>query len=148
MKYPFIIVLALVSLHVHAFDWGKKGHSAVAYIAGENLSLKAKKAISQILGGEPLADVANYADEIKGDPRYRYLNPWHYVNMEPGEDYTVSEKNKGGDLVTAIAKCEAVLKDEASSNEDKQFYLKLLIHFIGDLHQPLHEDIMVHFNIT
>lgn len=125
-------------MNMHALDWGRKGHAAVAYIAEENLSLEAKEKIAQILGNVDLADVASYADEIKRDPQYRKFSPWHYVNMEPGEDYVDSKKSEDGDLVVAIAKCKEVLTDKSSSAEDKAFYLKLLIHFIGDLHQPLH----------
>jgi len=53
-------------------------------------------------------------------------------------DYQHSVKNPKGDLVTGIEKCKAVLKDKNSSKADKAFYLKLLVHFIGDMHQPMH----------
>lgn len=53
-------------------------------------------------------------------------------------DYDVSKQNPDGDLVSGIAYCKSVIKDQNASDEDKAFYLKLLIHFIGDLHQPMH----------
>ncbi len=43
-----------------------------------------------------------------------------------------------GDLYIAINKCIDVLKDTSSDKESKAFHLKLLVHFVGDLHQPLH----------
>ncbi|RAV27503.1 S1/P1 nuclease [Sinomicrobium soli] len=119
-------------------DWGPTGHRTVAEIAEKYLSRKAGKKISSLLHGEKLAVGAAYADEIKSDPRYRYINPWHYVNIAPGKHYGEAPANPQGDLVTAIEKCAEVLRDDNATEEDKVFYLKLLVHFIGDLHQPLH----------
>ena len=98
-----------------------------------NLSRRARKAITDLLGGESLAEVANYADEIKSDPRYRKYSPWHYVNFAPGKTYSEDPPNPDGDLIMAIERCIAVLEDGESSREDRIFHLKLLIHFIGDL---------------
>ena len=53
-------------------------------------------------------------------------------------DYENSKKNPAGDLVTGIDYCKKIITDKNSSDEDKTFYLKLLIHLIGDLHQPMH----------
>ena len=58
--------------------------------------------------------------------------------MPFGIKYEDSEKNPKGDLVSGIEKCKAVILDENSSEEDKVFYLKLLVHLMGDLHQPMH----------
>ena len=58
--------------------------------------------------------------------------------MDLNQKYADAEKNPKGDLVTGINKCIQVLKDENSAKEDKVFYLKMLVHFVGDLHQPLH----------
>ena len=53
-------------------------------------------------------------------------------------NYNNSKKNPDGDLVTGIAYCKTFIQDKNASDDDKAFYLKLLIHLIGDLHQPLH----------
>ncbi len=120
-------------------DWGKTGHRATAEIAENHLSTKAKKAINELLNGYGLAFVANYADDIKSDPDYRQYGPWHYVNIDPdAEKYIEEEASERGDLVQAIRKCVVVLKDQEASREEKQFYLKMLVHFVGDLHQPFH----------
>jgi len=58
--------------------------------------------------------------------------------MDLDENYADIKKNPKGDLVTGINKCIAVLKDDNSTHEDKVFYLKFLVHLVGDLHQPLH----------
>ena len=54
------------------------------------------------------------------------------------DTYQSSNKNSEGDLVTGINYCIKIIQDDTSSTNDKKFYLKLLIHFIGDLHQPMH----------
>ncbi|PKD19314.1 S1/P1 Nuclease [Salegentibacter salinarum] len=120
-------------------DWGKTGHRATGEIAENYLNKKAKKAIDKILNGQGLAFVANYADDIKSDPDFRQYGPWHYVNLAEGQtQYDTETANPKGDLYQAILKCKEVLKDENASKEDRQFYLKMLVHFVGDLHQPFH----------
>ena len=49
-----------------------------------------------------------------------------------------SKKGQYGDLAVGIKTCKNKILDSKTSKEDKAFYLKLLIHLIGDLHQPLH----------
>lgn len=120
-------------------DWGRTGHRATGEIAEKYLSKKTKKKIDKILDGQSLAMVSTYGDDIKSDPRYREFGPWHYVNLEEGQTtYSKEEANPAGDLVAGIRKCIAVLEDQDASREEKEFYLKMLVHFIGDLHQPLH----------
>ncbi|AVR47444.1 S1/P1 Nuclease [Christiangramia fulva] len=135
-----LMILAVInSGHSAENDWGKTGHRAVGEIAEEHLTKKAKKAVEDLLNGHGLAYVANYADDIKSDPEYREYSPWHYVNMAPDQaEYDKSLASEEGDLVQAIRKCIEVLKSKKATKEQKQFYLKMLVHFMGDLHQPLH----------
>jgi hypothetical protein len=121
-----------------AFFWGKNGHRVTGKIAEKHLTRKAKRKIDKLLKGQSLAFVSTFADEIKSDRKYSKYYPWHYVNMNLNQTYAEAEKNPQGDLVTGIAECMKVLKDENSSEEDQVFHLKLLVHFIGDLHQPMH----------
>ena len=140
-KLLIVVVLLLVSNSGIASggDWGKTGHRATAEIAEKHLTEKTKEAINELLDGRGLAFVANYADDIKSDPAYRKYGPWHYVNIAPESDkYNLEEASKSGDLVQAIRKCVAALKDEETSEEQQEFYLKMLVHFVGDLHQPFH----------
>lgn len=139
-----LLILALILLAGNAGfsnhnEWGKTGHRATGEIAENHLSKKAKNAIDKILNGQGLAFVANYADDIKSDPDFKQYGPWHYVNLAEGQtQYDPETANPRGDLYQAILKCKEVLKDENASKEDKQFYLKMLVHFVGDLHQPFH----------
>ncbi|HEY9186153.1 MAG TPA: S1/P1 nuclease [Salegentibacter sp.] len=141
MKRSILVLFAIfyTGIGFAENDWGKTGHRTTGEIAEKHLSKKAQKAISELLEGQSLAFVANYADDIKSDPDYRKYGPWHYVNIAPEDDKYVREKaNKDGDLLQAIEKSIAVLKDKNASREDKKFYLKMLVHFMGDLHQPFH----------
>ncbi|GHA39770.1 endonuclease [Salinimicrobium marinum] len=141
MKNLLLLVAVLISSISFASeeDWGRTGHRATGEIAEQYLSKKAKKKIDEILGGQSLALVSTFGDDIKSDPRYREFGPWHYVNLEEGQtEYSVEEANPAGDLVVAIRKCMEVLEDKNATREDKEFYLKMLVHFVGDLHQPFH----------
>tara|TARA_A100000171_G_C2135993_1_gene150285 strand:+ start:525 stop:1304 length:780 start_codon:yes stop_codon:yes gene_type:complete len=136
---PTILFLFLsVQLVVASEDWGKTGHRATGEIAEQYLSKKAKRAIDKLLNGASLALVSNYGDDIKSDSAYRKYGPWHYVNFPFDSSYEASEKSEKGDLYVAITTCIAVLKNETSTQDEKIFHLKMLVHFMGDLHQPLH----------
>ncbi len=134
-----LLVACLLPNFLFATDsWGPTGHRATGEIAEKHLKRSVKKKIEKLLNGQSLAFVSTYADEIKSDKRYNDFYTWHYVNMPLDVKYEDSEKNPKGDLVTGINKCISVLKNENSSLDDKVFYLKMLVHLVGDLHQPMH----------
>jgi hypothetical protein len=142
MKGFILTAVFLLSLNLgnsYNYDWGQTGHRTIGEIADNYLSIKARKQIEKILKGKSLALVSSFGDEIKSDSKYRKFGPWHYVNLPKGETkYSEENANPNGDLLMAIKKCLEVLKEQNSSRENKEFYLKMLVHFIGDLHQPLH----------
>ncbi|MDX1603509.1 MAG: S1/P1 nuclease [Salinimicrobium sediminis] len=141
MKIYLLAVFLFVSTFSFASenDWGRTGHRATGEVAEQYLTKKAKQKVREILNGSNLAFVSTYGDDIKSDPAYRKYGPWHYVNLEAGETkYTKEKANPDGDLVQAIKTCVAALKDKNSTADEKAFYLKMLVHFVGDLHQPLH----------
>ena len=119
-------------------NWGPTGHRTVSKIAEKYLKKKVKKKISKILDGQSLAYISTYADEIKSDIKYSKYSAWHYVNFPFGMKYEDSKKSPYGDLAVGIETCKSKIRDKNTSKADKAFYLKLLVHLIGDLHQPLH----------
>lgn len=119
-------------------NWGPTGHRTVGEIAQKHLNKKTNREIKKILQGESLAFVSTYGDEIKSDSQYKKFETWHYVNFPFDTEYKNSVKNPKGDIITGIDHCIHVLKNSKSSEGDSKFYLKLLVHLIGDLHQPLH----------
>lgn len=142
MKNTYISIIVVLFLtfssQAIANDWGKTGHRVIGEVAQQHLTPKTTQQVNTILNGMSLAFASTYADEIRSDGRYNHLAPWHYVNMEKDICYNDAEKNPNGDIVTAMQYCIDVLKNAESSVDDKAFYLKLLVHFIGDIHQPLH----------
>ena len=141
MRQPILLsflVFLITMTSIAADDWGRNGHRATGAIAEKYLTKKAKRNIANLLNGQSIAMVSTYADEIKSDSKYRKYGPWHYVNFPFDETYETHPKNEKGDIIVAINTCIEKLKDESVSEEEKIFHLKLLVHFIGDLHQPLH----------
>lgn len=140
IKFTAILIGLFISSIGFATNsiWGPTGHRTTGKIAENHLTKRAKKKIDELLKGESLAFVSTYGDEIKSDRKYDKFYTWHYVNMPLGSQYKDTEKNPKGDLVTGINTCVSILKDKNSSNKDKAFYLRMLVHLIGDLHQPMH----------
>ena len=139
--YTHIVLLLLLfttTQNTYAEVWGSTGHRVIGAVAQKHLTPKAAQQVKELLGGMSLAFVSTYADEIRSDNRYDHLVPLHYVNMDQHTRYHEAEKTPKGDIVTAIKTCIETLKNPTASKEDKAFYLKLLVHFIGDIHQPLH----------
>lgn len=133
-----LLTIFTITSYANGPDWGSTGHRAVGEIAEGYLTKKAKRSITKLLEGESLALVSTFGDDIKSDRKYSKYYPWHYVNMPFDLKYEDAEKNPEGDLVVGIEECIKILKDENASKEDKVFHLKMLVHLIGDLHQPMH----------
>ncbi|NJB81326.1 S1/P1 nuclease [Wenyingzhuangia aestuarii] len=119
-------------------DWGKTGHRTVGEIANQHISKNTIKKVKALLHGESLAMVSIYADEIRSNPEYRSFGPWHYVNFEGDKKYKEEAINPKGDILQGIKTCILKIRDKKVSNNDRAFYLKMLVHFVGDLHMPLH----------
>lgn len=136
-----IILLLLLSFQISIANdmiWSKTGHRTTGEVAQQHLSRKAKKAIDNLLDGESLALVSTFGDDIKSDIKYKEFSAWHYVNFPADKKYGDDKVSEHGDLITGIEKCIAIVKDKSNTKEDKAFYLKILVHLVGDLHQPMH----------
>ncbi len=128
-----IFVMAFV---LQSFGWGQTGHRVTGQIAEQHLSKKALKKIENILDGYSIAMVSNLMDEIKSDPKYDSLRPWHYCTIPDDGEYTGPPEE--GDVIWAINEHIRILKAGGLTKEREAFVLKCLIHLIGDIHQPLH----------
>jgi hypothetical protein len=136
----FLLAFLLV-IPIPAFAWGLEGHEVIARIAADNLSPAAHLRISQLVGGDAPALMvldSNWADEIRAD-RPQTTN-WHFVNIEIGsKGYDPRRACARDDCVVAqINRDIAVLHDPKAPHAAKIDALRFLIHFVGDLHQPLH----------
>lgn len=124
-----------------AHAWGQTGHRITGQIAELYLSPEAKAAISRILENEGLAEISTYADENRSNPAdfwQKEAGPYHYVTVPKGKTYDEVGAPEQGDSYTAIKKYTEILRDKKATRADKQLALKMLVHIIGDLHQPLH----------
>lgn len=140
---PLLLAIAFTAVSISSFAWwGQTGHRVIGEIADTYLSSKARKAILEVLGTESIAISSNWADFIKSDSTYDYLSPWHYINVKQGlskaEFNTVLQNDTATDAYTKLNFLITELKNKQLAVEKKQMYLRLLIHIVGDIHQPLH----------
>jgi hypothetical protein len=77
-------------------------------------------------------------DDIRSDHAYDHTHDWHWVTLPDGSTYALSVKNPDGDVVEAIERMKAILRNDTASLERKRAALRMLVHLIGDIHQPLH----------
>lgn len=133
-----IALLCILFASLNCFGWGATGHRVTGYIAAKYLNKKAKKEMERILGGQSLAMVATWMDEVRSDTAYDYTADWHWVTIPDGQTYDAAEKNKNGDVIQVIERLIAELKSGKLKGEKEVEAIKMLIHLIGDIHQPLH----------
>ncbi|MDQ6610333.1 MAG: S1/P1 nuclease [Bacteroidota bacterium] len=136
------VVAFLFSLPFYSFAWGVLGHRIVGQVAERYLTTKAKNEIQKILGSESLAMASNWGDFIKSDSTYKYISPWHYINLDEGltdaQLQLFLKKDTTTDLYTKLNFLVKELKIKTLPLDKKRMYLRLLIHFVGDAHQPFH----------
>lgn len=146
LKSRFFIRTILFSITLfitqQAFSWGLLGHRIIGEIAEQHLSKKAKKELRKLIGKETLAWWSNWPDFIRSDSTWSFASSWHYVNI-PGhlEKEKFMEELKKipvKSLYTQIPAMMAEVKDKSLPLEKRKNALTFLIHFIGDVHQPLH----------
>jgi nuclease S1 len=136
-----------------AYAWGCKGHQTVALIAEKHLTAEAKQMFETLLGDNPIdpnlkrycgnatadlmADGSTWPDDVRA---VRNNGPWHYIDIPRGQHQGSPESYCGtASCVTrAIEEQRAILKDKSADPSRRAEALRYLIHFVGDLHQPLH----------
>lgn len=158
--YSLILVLSFVfSANLPVFAWGDEGHRAVGAEAAVYLKPKTLNRINQILLGDSIASVASWADWVKYRPDDDDLDPetkqflaldkndkndtWHYVDLPlECKDYDSCDGFKRQDDIVQMINFS--IRRLKTGKEDSQHpmternALRLLIHLVGDLHQPLH----------
>ena len=130
--------------------WGPKGHAIVADIAASRLTPIAKQNLQFLLGSDSLASIASWADSVRKERDESY--DWHFVDIpkdasgffEERDCFRPQDKHKDAltdhhnCVVDRIQMFQKTLGDEKASRADRLEALKWLVHFVGDLHQPLH----------
>jgi hypothetical protein len=140
-KYKFakFLIFAITFILI---SWGRVGHEAIGYIASAHLTPKTEAAIKDLLGNETLADISTYADEIRPDSFFQYTAPWHYIDVPPEENFKQFQTSvylqTTPNLYIALNHWQRVLANPKTNRSIKIFALKMVVHLVGDLHQPLH----------
>lgn len=138
MKKSSLIVALCATATLSAFGWGQKGHDTVCAIAESHLTPAAAAATDSLLGGMSIVYWANWLDNASHTPGYAYSSTWHYKNIDLDQTYDSAPDIKSGNIVTALRKNIDILKRNTTSEADKALALKMVVHLMGDLHQPMH----------
>lgn len=140
-----LLAVLAVAPSVHA--WGRQGHAIVAELAQRRLSPAAEAEVERLLAAEntkSLADIASWADELRDDPSREELSKatakLHYINFRSDDCTYVPPRDCPGDqcVVGGLAKYVSVLADRSQPDATRLEALKFVVHFVGDVHQPLH----------
>ena len=155
-KIVTTLLLALAAASP-AYPWGKEGHAALATVASQNLSANARAHVVKILGNDDLGSIASWMDDLRSasfhtgplafDPdAQRFIadfpknGQWHYVDLPLGAkayepDSPFSSPN---DVVHMAEEAIRVLEGTGDKRIPGKVALYMLVHFVGDEHQPLH----------
>jgi S1/P1 Nuclease len=138
MKKYFVLILIIHLLVTGSFAWGVTGHRAIGLVAEKHLSAKAKKKLKLLMGQESLAMMSTWMDEVRSDSSYNYTADWHWVTIETGKNYEESPKNPNGDVILTLERLVMELKSKKLDRKKEIEYVKMIVHLVGDIHQPLH----------
>lgn len=146
---PVALLLAF-SAPVQLLAWGREGHHIIALLAASRLSDAAKVRVSELLGTETLAAASTWPDEIRKD--HEETAGWHYVSVPRNAPFFDHARDcfqpnagrKGADtdhndcVVDRIDIYARQLADTSQPKVARVEALKYLVHFVSDLHQPMH----------
>lgn len=118
--------------------WGANGHRIVAAIAERHLLPATRQRVEALLGPYPLARFGEWGDKYRASEAGAHTATWHYVNIPDGESYRAAAFTEPGDIIQALELQERILADPARSALEREAALKLLVHFVADIHQPMH----------
>ena len=121
------------------YGWGPEGHDLIARIAEVQLTPEVHAKVQAILGpGVTMASVSSWPDSIRRERPN--TGPWHYIDIPIDAEHADMTRDcpKGDCVVQKIEDFEAVLRDPSAPANDRREALMFVIHFIGDMHQPLH----------
>jgi hypothetical protein len=133
--FSFLLLLSSSS----ALAWGPEGHSLVARLAAAHLTPAAAARVKEILGPDvTMASIASWADQIRN--ARRETSPWHFVDIPISEKHLDMARDcaKHDCVIAKIGDFRKTLADPATDPVQRKEALMFLVHFIGDMHQPLH----------
>jgi len=142
----FLIPAAALVVALFAGDlgaWGPRGHQIVAEIGARHLNDTAAREVARLLGDRPsnaMREASTWADDARNQPEYKHTFNWHFVNFEKG-NCTLDRKRQCPDDSCVFGAIESQTKrlgNRKLSDTERAEALRFVIHFVGDVHQPLH----------
>jgi hypothetical protein len=141
-----VFVLGLLFLlPAPVLPWSRDGHVIVSKTAETFFSPEARAAVKDLLDGRPISDdrLCTWADLIRSSAAYKRKYPnhntWHYIDIDvSAQEVEFKPADDNNHVVGAIERFKKVLKDTKVEKEDRKEALLFLVHFLGDMHQPLH----------
>lgn len=141
------LVAALLAAAPTARAWGPSGHRIVADLAAARLDAPAREQVDRLLAvtrARRLADIANWADDLRDiDPAwFQRTRRLHFADFDSADcRYDPPRDCRNGECaVAAIRKYSAILANRANPPAARAEALAFVVHFVGDIHQPLHAD--------
>jgi hypothetical protein len=150
MRKPIALFLLAVLPWSQLSAWGYKGHRIVAEIALNHVSATTRQNLVLLLGNDDLAGISNWADEVR--PQRPESYGWHFVDIpkdaaafsdqrdcyRPDEKHPASKEDHQNCVVDRIIFFKQILANRNASQPDRVEALKWVVHFVGDIHQPMH----------
>jgi len=143
-----LLFLGLVMLPNRVVAWGSEGHAVVGEIAERYLTPVTREKVRAILEGRKLSnfEVAMWPDIIRGDKEYEKIYPgngrWHYVEFDVfkryNDEFELKLPEDGQDIVSQIRRWRKELLKKNTPPQRQKDAVRFLVHFLGDVHQPLH----------
>jgi len=137
VRYSTALLLFLVPRFASA--WGGEGHRLIVRLAESMLTPAARMAIAATLEpGESLPALASWADEVR--PSRKETEPWHYVDIPLSSSGLDMKRDCPANncIVGKIEEFRKSWRDPSMPLATRRESLLFLIHFVGDLHEPLH----------
>lgn len=144
-KSLFLLILLIAFSHTAELNaWGRHGHRVMAEIAEQNLTRRAQRRVTQLLEGYPMAYWSYWSDRLRSDEtgRWDHTLPWHFINIPSNLERDAFDEHVRNfpqeNVYFAVNHLIDVLQDRNVSEREKRYALRHLIHFVGDLHNPMH----------
>ncbi|MEK6627788.1 MAG: S1/P1 nuclease [Bdellovibrionota bacterium] len=142
LKFLICSLISFTSLF--AFAWGSLAHKASAKIAWNFLNDDTKKQVTEILNGGSISEASVWPDSVRRAPEWKYTTWYHFEKAPDNTTYLENLRQQDdrtrllGGLLEALYIAEDTFKNHASTKVEREHALKFAVHFIGDIHQPLH----------
>jgi len=118
--------------------WGQIGHYVTGEVADAYLDEEVREKVHEILEGRSMALSSVWMDDIRSDSEYDYTQTWHWTTIPDGKKYEKAEQEEGGDIIWALETLIDELKEGGLTEKEEKDKLRMVMHMIGDIHQPLH----------